>query len=192
MTLGDRVAVLNKGEIQQIGTPRELYSEPRNLFVAGFIGSPAMNFLPAEIRDGRLVLPMAELPLPEHLRDRVPPGQRHVIAGIRPEHMADAALVDIDQQPGAVFGVNVEVVEWLGADLYVHFQVEGRDERLRGLSQQSEGVTKKTGRISLIARVDPSSRAAENQRLAVWLNARYLNLFDPDTGVNLGSAAPRD
>src|SRR5918996_4897668 len=109
MTLGQRVAVLRKGEVQQIGTPRELYAEPRNLFVAGFIGSPAMNFVPGEIRDSRLVLPMAEVPLKKHLQRDGP-----VIAGIRPEQFEDATLVDAKS---SVFEVKVDVLEWLGADL---------------------------------------------------------------------------
>src|SRR5918996_3097038 len=109
MTLGQRVAVLRKGEVQQIGTPRELYTEPRNLFVAGFIGSPPMNFLPGDIRNGRLVLPMAEVPLRKHLQRDGP-----VIAGIRPEQFEDATLVDAKS---SVFEVKVDVLEWLGADL---------------------------------------------------------------------------
>jgi multiple sugar transport system ATP-binding protein len=190
MTLGDRVAVLNKGEVQQIGTPRELYAEPRNLFVAGFVGSPAMNFLPAEIRDGRLFLPMAELPLPKRLRDRLPPGQRQVIAGVRPEHLEDAELVDTDKQRGAVFEVTVDVLEWLGADLYLYFQQDCAAERLRALPPGSVRATKETERISLVARVDPSSRAAENERLVLWLDGSRINLFDADTGANLCGALP--
>src|SRR5688572_14886388 len=102
MTLGQRVAVLRKGVVQQIGTPRELYAEPRNLFVAGFIGSPAMNFVPGEIRDGRLVLPMAQVSLKRHLQREGP-----VIAGIRPEQFQDAALVDAKS---SVFEVKVDVL----------------------------------------------------------------------------------
>ena len=179
MTLGQRVAVLRKGEVQQIGTPRELYVEPRNLFVAGFIGSPAMNFLPAEIRNGRLVLPMAELALPTDLPEQP------VIAGIRPEHFEDADLIDAKSAQGAVFEVQVELLEWLGADLYVHFQVECAAERLRALPEELERATRDANRISLVARVDPSSRAAENQRLKLWLDSRHLLLFDARNGENL-------
>ena len=179
MTLGQRVAVLRKGEVQQIGTPRELYVEPRNLFVAGFIGSPAMNFLPAEIRNGRLVLPMAELALPTDLPEQP------VIAGIRPEHFEDADLIDAKSAQGAVFEVQVELLEWLGADLYVHFQVECAAERLRALPEELERATRDANRISLVARVAPSSRAAENQRLKLWLDSRHLLLFDARNGENL-------
>src|SRR5688572_17802112 len=176
MTLGQRVAVLRKGVVQQIGTPRELYAEPRNLFVAGFIGSPAMNFVPGEIRDGRLVLPMAEVAPP----GKVPDGP--VIAGIRPEQFEDAALVDAK---GSVFEVKVDVLEWLGADLYVHFQVECAAERLRGLPDELERKAAAANRITMVARVDPSSKAAENQRLRLWLDARELQLFDPESGEKL-------
>jgi multiple sugar transport system ATP-binding protein len=176
MTLGQRVAVLRKGVVQQIGTPRELYAEPRNLFVAGFIGSPAMNFVPGEIRDGRLVLPMAEVALPGKVPDRP------VIAGIRPELFEDAALVDAKS---LVFEVKVDVLEWLGADLYVHFQVECAAERLRALPDELERTAAAVNRIAMVARVDPSSKAAENQRLRLWLDAGQLQLFDPQSGEKL-------
>jgi multiple sugar transport system ATP-binding protein len=177
MTLGQRVAVLRKGVVQQIGTPRELYAEPRNLFVAGFIGSPAMNFVPAEIRDGRLVLPMAQTPV------KKPEG--HVIAGIRPELFEDAELVDAKTSEGAVFEAKVDVLEWLGSDLYVHFQVECAAERLRALPEELERATTGANRISLVARVDPSSKAAENKKLKLWLDGRQIRLFDAETGQSL-------
>jgi multiple sugar transport system ATP-binding protein len=176
MTLGQRVAVLRKGVVQQIGTPRELYSEPRNLFVAGFIGSPAMNFVPGEIRDARLVLPMAEVVFPKKLSNRP------VIVGIRPEQFEDAALVDAKN---SVFEVKVDVLEWLGSDLYVHFQVEGAAEPLRALPAELERKAASANQISLVARVDPSSKAAEKQRLRLWLDASHLQLFDPESGEKL-------
>ena len=177
MTLGQRVAVLRKGVVQQIGTPRELYAEPRNLFVAGFIGSPAMNFVPAEIRDGHLLLPMARIPV------RKPEGL--VIAGIRPELFEDAGLVDPKTPGGAVFEAKVDVLEWLGSDLYVHFQVECAAERLRTLPEELERATSGANRISLVARVDPSSKAAENKRLKLWLDGRQIRLFDAESGKSL-------
>src|SRR5207244_13075677 len=97
MTLGDRVAVLRKGVLQQVDTPRGLYERPANLFVAGFIGSPAMNLLPATLDGRRLVLPFVAFDLPESVWDG--PARQELeslrtgIAGIRPEHLEDAALV---------------------------------------------------------------------------------------------------
>ena len=185
MTLGRRVAVLRRGEVQQIGTPRELYAEPRNLFVAGFIGSPSMNFLPGEVRDGRLVLPAAELALARPLRDRLH-GRRSVIVGIRPEHFHDASLVEVGNTDGAVVEAEVDLVEWLGADLYVHFQMDCPAGRMGALPVELEHAAKDANRISLVARVDPSSRAAEKERLRLWLDASHLHLFDPESGENLG------
>src|SRR5687767_12349587 len=89
MTLGDRVAVMRGGIIQQVAPPKELYNNPKNLFVAGFIGSPSMNFMPATAEGGKLKLPMAEVDLPEGAD-----AKGDVIAGIRPEHFEDAQLVD--------------------------------------------------------------------------------------------------
>src|ERR671931_1788700 len=91
MTLGDRVAVMRAGVIQQVDRPENLYERPANLFVAGFIGSPAMHFMPAHVKDGRLVLPMVETEVPEDLRGMSP--DTRLVVGIRPEHMEDATLV---------------------------------------------------------------------------------------------------
>jgi multiple sugar transport system ATP-binding protein len=176
MTLGHRVAVLRKGEVQQIGTPRELYTAPRNLFVAGFIGSPAMNFLPAEVRNGRLMVPMAELSLPRHV-----PG-RPIIAGIRPEHFHDASA---NKDGNTCFEVKVELVEWLGADLYVHFQVECEAGWLRTLPQELERAAIQGDRITVVARLDPSSQAAAGERVRLRLDAGQLQLFDCESGENL-------
>ncbi|HEV7864825.1 MAG TPA: ABC transporter, partial [Acidimicrobiia bacterium] len=119
-TLGDRVAVLRKGVLQQVASPRELYEQPVNLFVAGFIGSPAMNLLPATLDGRRLVVPFGEVELPESLWPDTPADQggspRTVVAGLRPEHLEDAAMVDPSvREDGITFEVKVEVVEWLGA-----------------------------------------------------------------------------
>lgn len=167
MTLGDRVAVLREGEVQQIGTPRELYEQPCNVFVAGFIGSPAMNFVPATFDGSRIILPMAEFEPPERLRACLSSAPRQLVVGIRPEQLHDAATGAVDRQHGPTFRATVEVTEWLGADLYVHFQVED-------------------ARIPMVARVSTHSHAAEGEELELWLDARRLHLFDPETGENLG------
>ena len=95
MTLGDRVAVLKRGILQQLATPRELYEQPVNLFVAGFIGSPPMNFLPATVKGDKVELPFVTVDLPEHARGKVPE-DKLLIAGIRPEYFEDASVVDSD------------------------------------------------------------------------------------------------
>src|SRR5215210_828944 len=93
MTLGDRVAVLRKGLLQQVATPRELYERPVNLFVAGFIGSPPMNFAPATVEDDAVVLPFGRVQLPREVCQRIG-GSKLLLAGVRPEHFEDAALID--------------------------------------------------------------------------------------------------
>ncbi|MFL6975058.1 MAG: ABC transporter ATP-binding protein, partial [Xanthobacteraceae bacterium] len=108
MTLGDRVAVLRKGELQQVASPRGLYEQPVNLFVAGFIGSPPMNFLPGEVGPTSLRLPFAEVPLTDDLRARIG-GRGLVIVGIRPEHFEDAALLEEGKRgEGVTFDIDVD------------------------------------------------------------------------------------
>jgi len=116
MTLGDRVAVMRAGVIQQVGAPEELYQRPRNLFVAGFIGSPAMNFLPGALEDGRLRTALGDIALPEQVRAKVAQAGagRDLIVGIQPEHFEDAALVDGKLAEGLTFPAVVDVLESLG------------------------------------------------------------------------------
>ena len=126
MTLGDRVAVMRAGIIQQVDTPANLYEDPHNLFVAGFIGSPSMNFVQGRLEGDTVKLPFGDARLPDRLRQRVErsDGSRDVIAGIRPEHFEDAA---IDADSGAdrmTFRTKVDVVESMGSELYVYFDVK--------------------------------------------------------------------
>src|SRR3954449_12558588 len=116
MTLGDRVAVMRAGVIQQVDTPKHLYAQPDNLFVAGFIGSPAMNFVPAKLEEGKLRLPFGDAPIPAGVKT----DQREVIAGIRPEHFEDAA---IDPQ-GMRFKAKLDLVESMGSELYAYFDTK--------------------------------------------------------------------
>src|SRR6478735_507319 len=102
MTLGDRVAVLKRGILQQLATPRELYENPGNLFVAGFIGSPPMNFMPATVKGDKVELPFVTVDLPEHARDGRIPEDTLLIAGIRPEYFEDASVMD-GKGDGATF-----------------------------------------------------------------------------------------
>jgi multiple sugar transport system ATP-binding protein len=186
LTLGHRVAVMRRGVVQQIGTPRELYAAPRNVFVAGFIGSPAMNFLPGEIRAGRLILPLGEVALTAPLRERLPAGDRAVIVGVRPQHFRIAESVDMANEAGLAFETNVDFLEWLGADLYVHFKVPAAGEALRALPEELERRAGGADRITVVARADPAARVAENEPLTLWLDARHLHLFDANTGERIG------
>ena len=136
MTLGDRVVVLRAGVAQQIGTPEQLYAHPANLFVAGFIGSPAMNFFPAALTDVGVTLPFGEVTLPDQVRDVIAghPAPRGVIVGVRPEHFEDVSLIDAyDRIKALVFPVQVDLVESLGADKYLHFNLGGAAAHRRGL-----------------------------------------------------------
>ncbi len=193
MTLGDRVAVLRKGVLQQVGTPRELYNSPVNLFVAGFIGSPSMNFLPATLTGHRLRLPVGEVDLPQEMTAGLPAegGERTVIAGIRPEHFEDASLVGEESRHGTTFGAVVDIIEWMGSELYAYFPVRGGDqghqagmaELARELDQ--EGVRSDSGESQVVARLDPTSQVREGAEAQLWLDIRRIHLFDPETGDNL-------
>jgi multiple sugar transport system ATP-binding protein len=121
MTLGDRLAVMRDGVLQQVGRPEELYSTPCNLFVAGFIGSPAMNFLPGVIGDGSLRFPLATIPLADTKLAALaaPAGERSVVVGIRPEDFEDAAIAG-DRARGIRVRALVDVLESTGSDVYAH------------------------------------------------------------------------
>src|ERR1044071_9049494 len=138
MTLGDRVVVLLAGEVQQIGTPDELYHRPANLFVAGFIGSPAMNFFPATITDIGVRLPFGEVTLSQDVHEKLARAQtpNNVIVGIRPEHLEDAAVLDgYARISASTFDVTVDMVESLGADKYLHFKSEGAGAQAAQLAE---------------------------------------------------------
>jgi multiple sugar transport system ATP-binding protein len=187
MTLADRVAVMRKGVVQQVASPRELYNQPVNLFVAGFIGSPAMNMLSGELEGDTLKLPMVDVPLPQEVRARLgssPP--QKVVVGIRPEHFQDAELVGEARAHGPTFRVPVDVVEWLGSELYVHFEV-GETAHAEDLPDVSDLGTMEIPGASgdIVARIDPASQLKEGQEAELWLDARRILLFDPGTGANL-------
>jgi len=124
MTLGDRVAVMRLGVLQQAGSPKELYDTPVNLFVAGFIGSPAMNFMSGTFEDGMLRTPLGDFRLSDRLRREVESAGagRDVIVGLRPENFEDASLVTPDnRQHGITFRTPIDVLESMGSDVYVYF-----------------------------------------------------------------------
>ncbi len=186
MTLGDRVVVMLAGVAQQIGTPDELYSRPANLFVAGFIGSPAMNFFPASLTDVGVRLPFGEVMLTTEVQELLAkhPKPDNVIAGIRPEHLEDVALIDTYARIRALtFEVTVEMVESLGADKYVHFGVEGAGAQSAQLAELAADSS--IGENEFVARVSAESAAAVGQQLELALDTTKLTLFDADSGVNL-------
>jgi multiple sugar transport system ATP-binding protein len=192
MTLGDRVAVMRTGVLQQVGSPMELYNEPVNLFVAGFIGSPAMNFMPATVEGDTVKLPIGDVRLPQDLRDRIGRVEgKPLIAGVRPENFEDATLVGEALDRGSTFRAKIEVLESLGSELYAHFSVTTdqsiESQELRELAEDVGGgevpMEAEEGRI--VARLDPQSRVRVGEEAELWVDASHLHLFDPEEGRNL-------
>ncbi len=186
MTLGDRVVVLLAGEAQQIGTPEELYTRPANLFVAGFIGSPAMNFFPGTITDIGVRLPFGEVTLPPEMHDLLARrnAPKNVIVGLRPEHLEDASVLDgYARISAATFDVTVDMVESLGADKYLHFKSEGAGAQAAQLAQlaSESGV----GENEFVARVSTESQAKKGDTVQLAFDTSKLTIFDADTGKNL-------
>jgi len=191
MTLGDRVVVMHGGVAQQIATPDELYERPANLFVAGFIGSPAMNFFPASLTPTGLNLPFGEVMLSPQVQQLIAthPKPDNVIVGVRPEHLSDATLIDGYQRIRAlVFEVKVDLVESLGADKYVYFTTAGWDVHSAQLDElAAEGEVNEN---QFVARVSAESKAAIGQSIELALDTTKVVVFDADSGVNLTIPAP--
>jgi multiple sugar transport system ATP-binding protein len=191
MTLGDRVVVMRGGLIQQVGDPQLLYDHPRNLFVAGFIGSPSMNFLPATVEDGALRTALGDLPLGDLMRRQLTEGDapRELILGIRPEHFEDAALVDESVRGrGVEFESTVDVVESMGSDKYVYFTIEGAPATaadLEELAADAGGADLPAGGANLVTRLSAESRVREGAPARVWVNLDKIHLFDPSNGRNI-------
>jgi multiple sugar transport system ATP-binding protein len=186
MTLGDRVVVMHGGIAQQIGTPTELYERPANLFVAGFIGSPAMNFFPATLTSIGLELPFGEVTLAPEIQQAIAqhPKPDNIIVGVRPEHIQDATLIDAYQRISSlVFEVTVDLVESLGSDKYVYFTTAGpqvHSARLDEVAAESE-----VHENQFVARVPTNSKAVIGKSIELAFDAGKLAVFDADSGANL-------
>jgi multiple sugar transport system ATP-binding protein len=191
MTLGDRVVVMRAGTTQQIGRPQELYDRPANLFVAGFIGSPAMNFLAAHQEDGQLLTAVGDLPLTDRQRRVLAAAgaPADLIVGIRPEHVQDAAMVERGPGvAGAEFVSRADVVESVGSDKYVHFSLEAErasSPELEELAADAGTTDLSTSGVELVSRLPADSRAAEGEPVRLWFDVERVHLFDPGTGRNL-------
>jgi multiple sugar transport system ATP-binding protein len=197
MTLGDRVAVMRSGRIQQVGAPQELYGHPDNLFVAGFIGSPAMNFMAGTLEDGKLRTRMGDVPLDDETRRTLEARGtgRDVILGIRPESFEDASLVPADSRGrGITFRAAIDVVESMGSDVFVYFTFEGPSEAVS--SAELEELARDSGRADtggtgdqVVARLDAATRVREGSEAELWADVRSIHVFDPVSGENLTHAA---
>jgi multiple sugar transport system ATP-binding protein len=188
MTLGDRVVVMRGGVVQQVGSPAYLYAHPVNLFVAGFIGSPSMNFLPGQLKGGGTVSTvLGEAQLPDRCRQAVERSKSSgsVILGIRPEHFEDAALVG--DKPGGVFDAQIDIVEAMGSDVYAYFNVKGEGAR----SSDLEALAKDTGNdlhaegIPVTARLDAAANVQRGKTARLWYDTSKMQVFDADGGANL-------
>ncbi len=191
MTLGDRVAVLRRGLLQQVASPRELYEQPVNLFVAGFIGSPPMNFLPASLRDGELKLPFLSFTLDPELAKRIG-NEDLLVAGVRPEQFEVASMVDDRVKgDGITFPVTVDVTEWLGNSQYAYIPFEAPEQIRTQLAELEKELDSEQMRTQMVVSVDPATRVTDGEQVDLWLDPRKLILFNPHTGENL-SLPPKD
>jgi len=198
MTMGDRVAVMRKGVLQQVAPPQDLYDNPVNLFVGGFIGSPAMNLFEATLErsDGGLVLTAGDqrLTVADELaqaRDRLRAYEgRTVIVGVRPENLEDAALVEDAPEDARLRG-RVDLTEALGSELMVHFTIEAKPavtEDVRELAQDvGETVKEDVSETEMVARFDPRSRARQGEAVEAVVDTRSLHFFDPESGAGIYS-----
>jgi multiple sugar transport system ATP-binding protein len=185
MTLGHRVAVLRKGILQQVDSPRELYEQPVNLFVAGFIGSPPMNFMPASVEGSTVKLPIGQIEVTGDVAKSLE-GHDILIAGVRPEHFEDAAMLDDARKAqGLVFKDKVDVIEWLGSEQYAYIPFEAPPEVREPLAELANELDSEQIRTQLVVTLDPESRVKEGEEAELWLDPSRMHLFDPATGENL-------
>jgi multiple sugar transport system ATP-binding protein len=196
LTLGDRVAVMRTGVLQQVASPKELYERPVNLFVAGFIGSPAMNFMSGALEEGMLRTSLGDFRLSDRLRREVESSGtgRDVIVGLRPENFEDAALISADNRPnGITFHASIDVLESLGSDVFVYFTRElGQgvsSAELEELALDSGRADAGTSGETVVARLDAATRISEGQDAELWVDARAIHVFDPASGRNLSLAS---
>ncbi|MEE6261501.1 ABC transporter ATP-binding protein [Plantactinospora sonchi] len=191
MTLGDRVVIMRGGAVQQVGPPQELYDHPTNLFVAGFIGSPSMNFLHAAVEEGQLRTALGAVPIGDRVRRELEAenAPRELILGVRPEHFEDAALIDDSTRArGMEFEAPVEIVESMGSDKYVYLTVEGERASAAELEELAAdvGADELSGSgTNLVTRLSAESTVAEGENRRIWFNLEKIHLFDPSNGRNL-------
>jgi len=160
MTMGSRIAVMSEGLLMQVGTPQQLYDHPANKFVAGFIGSPAMNFVDVEVTDGQLKGPGDwSIPVPPRAREQLTAGQR-VVAGFRPEHLE---IGEVDPEHGS-FRARADVVEYLSNEELLHISAADQD---------------------VVAIVDSDHRVRPNDIVNLVIPLDKVHLFDPETGETI-------
>jgi multiple sugar transport system ATP-binding protein len=190
MTLGDRVAVMHDGHLQQVGPPQDLYDHPKNLFVAGFIGAPAMNFQTAEISDNSLKMALTTIPIEGELKTRLNghAAGGKVVVGIRPEDFEDPEYIQADRG-GHTFTATVDLLETTGSDVFAHIATgdlrEFDKDVVKGVQASEDDDT--TGVTpDIIARLHAGSLIKEGEPSKLWMDTEGLHLFDADTGDRIG------
>ena len=190
MTMGDRVAVIRKGELQQINTPREIYLYPKNIFVAGFIGSPAMNFVYADVKvsGGKANLTFAGETLQcsgDAVKKLEKVDGQQIVLGIRPEAFEDSIYAK-DSEYTESISIKVTLLEQLGSDSYIHFykdikpvQTEAIEEIL---ADEGEDISVLGDETKFIARINPNSNVKEGEEISLSIDPSKLHFFDPDSG----------
>jgi multiple sugar transport system ATP-binding protein len=198
MTMGDRVAVLRTGTLQQCDAPQVLYDLPTNIFVAAFIGSPSMNLYEGLLADDGAQLRLGEqhLDLPASIRDDPECARfrgKDVVVGIRPESLTDALLPARDATPGEHLEGDVELVESLGAEKLIHFRIDagrvtvpGTGSGVDSEASENELMQGELGAATAtigVARVDPASKIKRGERARFAVDVEHLYLFDPTSGL---------
>ncbi len=190
MTMGDRVAVIRKGELQQIDTPREIYSNPRNIFVAGFIGSPSMNFVYTKIKSTKDSIELNfgdnQITYRDEKKEKLKSFEnKEIVLGIRPEAFEDGHFANQSDYSESI-KVKVSLLEQLGSDSYVHFykdikpvQTEAIEEIL---ADEGEDITVLGDKTKFIARINPNSTVTEGEEIELKINPSKLHFFDPESG----------
>jgi len=194
MTMGDRVAVMNRGVLQQVDAPQDMYDRPANLFVAGFIGSPAMNMVDAVVRrsegGGAVEFAGISLRVPEETFQQRPALAARdggkVVLGIRPEDIEDPQFIN-DRLEGADIRVVVDIREAMGSEVYVHFGVDAppviTDDTI-DLAADAELLPEAEGgaQASFVARLNPRTSAQRGQPITLQVDTRQMHFFDRDSG----------
>ena len=190
MTMGDRVAVIRKGVLQQIDTPREIYLYPKNIFVAGFIGSPAMNFVYATIdvseKETKLTFGDSNIVSSDAPKSLSNFNGKEIVLGIRPEAFEDSVYAN-DKEFTEQININVSLLEQLGSDTYIHFYKDIPPVQTKAieeiLADEGEDISALGTETKFIARINPNATIEEGQNINLAIDPSKLHYFDPETGL---------
>ncbi len=190
MTMGDRVAVIRKGVLQQIDTPREIYLYPKNIFVAGFIGSPAMNFVYATIdvseKETKLTFGDSSIVSSHSPKSLIGFNGQEIVIGIRPEAFEDSVYANEKEYTGKI-NIDVSLLEQLGSDTYIHFYKDIPPVQTKAieeiLADEGEDISALGTETKFIARINPNATIAEGQNINLAIDPSKLHYFDPETGL---------